>query len=187
MQCINSQALLCIHVGMYDVAADAALGFDITHRLMNEVLSSGGDEFKNDNIFTDSRVQAAISKLDEMEKDSNIHSPALNWLDNTSKGGDDSKPSSVKDIESLNFNKPEEYHAAREKEIKGRKLEVCNNTDEDKTGTYPELAHLKVLIRKEAIRVAKFVIATSAGIVLDDDAKKRKRKDGESVSFSSYC
>lgn len=203
------------NLGLYDVSADAALAYDITHRLMVEMLSVAedavkksttngeeGDELEEkgdgiespqgptvaegeiDSTNSSPLVQIQLHKLDELEEDPDAPSAALDWLDGESIM--DTTPSSDKDSESLNFHKPKAFFAARKKEIAKRKLTPCLNPPDDSTdkktpgqGTYPEIFHLKLMIRKEAVRVAKAIIGGGAGISVEDDGKKRKKKEND--------
>lgn len=179
-------------LGAYNVAADAALAYDIAHRLMMEMMSIGGDvsqdAVKNtgDSELTERVKQLELRKLEELEKDSNASSPSLNWMENAS-GIADGMPD--KDGERFNFNTPQEFYTAREKEITERKMNSSTNTSEDASGTYPEISVLKMMIRKDAITVTKAVIVSDAGMTLHDDEKKRKRDDSaheNAVSFYYY-
>ena len=158
----------CKKQGLYDVAADGALACDTAHRFMSEVL--GGEMSKIDD------PQLALSKVDEVEKDPSAFSPTFNWLD---KASHDTMPSHGKNTESFNFNNPEEYHTARQQEISDRNLELRNTLEDEKRGTYPETSLLKDMIRNDAIRVAKNIIANAAGM---DGGAKRKRGDDGLVS-----
>jgi hypothetical protein len=175
-------------LGAYNLAADAALAYDIAHRLMMEMMSIGGDvsqdAVKNtgDSELTERVKQLELRKLEELEKDSNASSPSLDWMENAS-GIADGMPD--KDGEKFNFNTPQEFYTAREKEITERKMNSSTNTSEDASGTYPEISVLKMMIRKDAITVTKAVIVSDAG----NDEKKRKRDDSaheNAVSFDYF-
>jgi hypothetical protein len=94
----------------------------------------------------------------------------------------------------LNFRHSREYYDARQREAEEKKWSPSENvkkvlptkTKDKKSivlcqGSYPIIADLKVLIRKEAIRVAKAVILHGGGAPVEGEqgGKKKRRKAEE--------
>ena len=191
------------NLGLFNLSTDAALAYDITHRLIAEIHDIVDNEL-NDNASkkdcdanlsspcpteagADStnavRVEIGLKKLDELESVSNSPSEALTWLDHDPK--DVIVSSSDKESERLNFYKPQDFYKARKKEIAKRKLKPSNKQLEESkklTGqviTYPDIDTLKMLIRRVVIRMAKVIIAATSDISGNNDAKKKKTKESD--------
>jgi hypothetical protein len=163
-------------LGLYNVSADAALAYDIAQRLMMEMMSIDGEDTEvhgTDSKLTERVQHLELRKLEELEKDSDLPSPSLDWLDDASTTDDIKLAVSSKDIEGFNFHTPQEFYTAREKEITERRLNSSTNPLEDASGTYPHVFVLKMRIRKDAIKVTKAVIVSNAGMTLDDHETKR--------------
>ena len=195
-------------LGLFNLSADAALAYDITHRLIAEIQDIVDKEIK-DNALKDGdeklpslcptkaeseadnthamRVQLELKKLDELESDSNASSKALDWIDDDS--NNTTVISSGKESERLNFSKPQDFYKARKKEVAKRKLKPHNISlkgGKKLSGqgiTYPDIETLKVLIRRVVVRMAKVIVAAASDISVDDDSKKKKPKESDLSSL----
>lgn len=199
------------NLGLFDVSADAALAYDITHRLMIEMTRIGEKELSKDMNanglpFLDgdggateestkailekkassaiaARVRIELSNLTDLERDPELSSAALNWLDEAET---DASAEATAECERMNFHHPSEYHASRQKEIDERNLKIGydNCTLTNCQGTCPRLADLKKFIRQESVKVAKAIIAHTAGIPVpgDESGKKKRKKDSDNDS-----
>ena len=172
------------NLGLFDLSADAALAYDAAHRLVREVAKHPG------------REKEALLEI-EKKKDA-----LPDWLDCEDENGNMSNTFSGRresdDSERLNFMRPSDFKKAREREIRDRGLLNAADVDKDskeegekdpadskndsaKKGsfgtTYPTLSELKTIIRKEAMRIAKVVIASSEGGTGNHKKKRGKSKE----------
>lgn len=203
-------------MGLFDLSADAALAYDITHRLLAEVEKIAHKELAGKKVedlpdkvgkglplplssvlsseaSRTKRIRTEISKLNELEKNPTLTSPALNWLERNSLDCDAPEVLPAKECERLNFRHPREFYDARQTEAEEKKWSPSENvkkvlstkTKDKKSivlcqGMYPLIADLKALIRKEAVRVAKAVILHGRGAPVEgDEAGKKKRRKAE--------
>jgi len=137
------------NLGLFEVAADAALAYDTTHRLLKKITVSS-------NAGSEKEAMAAYE----------ADSEATHWLDFDEEKAEEANR--CVDNDKLNFEKPQNYREERELEINESK-EV--GTQKHKNS--PSETTVKMVVRKEAIRVVKVVIG------LDEGSKKKGRKAGK--------
>ncbi|KAL3791267.1 hypothetical protein HJC23_000884 [Cyclotella cryptica] len=138
------------NLGLFDLSADAALAYDITHRLITEVERMVQEELaeqSNEDVqeklplrlssvldSTDAscttRIRMELSKLNELEKCPSLPSPALNWLEENPFDYDAPNAPHAKECERLNFRHPQEYYAARQKEADEKKWSASDKVKE---------------------------------------------------------
>ena len=137
------------NLGLFEVAADAALAYDTAHRLLKKITVSS-------NAGSEKEAMAAYE----------ADSEATHWLDFDEEKAEEANRCVDKD--KLNFETPQNYREERELEINESK-EV--GTQKHKNS--PSETTIKMVVRKEAIRVVKVVIG------LDEGSKKKGRKAGK--------
>jgi len=123
------------NLGLFDVAADAALAYDVAHRLVKKVTAEHGKE---------------VETLEAYEADKD----AADWLD----CGEDANANSGLDPDKLNFLRPLDLKAEREKELNESRVAGTS-----KHKNCPKLDKVRVIVRKEAIRVVKIIVGASDG------------------------
>ena len=137
------------NLGLFEVAADAALAYDTTHRLLKKITVSS-------NAGSEKEAMAAYE----------ADSEATHWLDFDEEKAEEANRCVDKD--KLNFEKPQNYREERELEINESK-----EAGTQKHKNSPSETTVKMVVRKEAIRVVKVVIG------LDEGSKKKGRKAGK--------
>jgi len=137
------------NLGLFEVAADAALAYDTTHRLLKKITVSS-------NAGSEKEAMAAYD----------ADSEATHWLDFDEEKAEEAN--SCVDKDKLNFEKPQNYREERELEINESK-----EASTQKHKNSPSETTVKMVVRKEAIRVVKVVIG------LDEGSKKKGRKAGK--------
>jgi len=141
------------NLGLFDVAADAALAYDVAHRLVKRVFAVSGKE---------KETLAAYE----------AHKDALDWLD----GKDTASANKDMDPDKLNFWSPHEYKEARENEIKESEV-----ADTRKHRNCPGMDELRFSIRRESIRIVRNLIdASNEGN--NNRRRKRKRAPKNSTT-----
>ena len=149
------------NLGLFDVSADAALAYDAAHRLVRNVSKNPGKEME-------------FLKEYENQKD------FVDWVDMDDQASKDT----ADDPDKLNFLVPSDFHIAREKELMDRLVTPDSGDDSKKIpGPHPSLEELKLVIRKESIRIARVVIGVAeAG---GPSSSKRKKGGGKNKAASS--
>mmetsp|Transcript_19181 Transcript_19181/g.40459 ORF Transcript_19181/g.40459 Transcript_19181/m.40459 type:complete len:633 (-) Transcript_19181:3227-5125(-) len=123
------------NLGLFDVSADAALAYDVAHRLVKKISAAHGKEKET---------------LEAYESDKN----APDWLDY----GEDANANSGLDPDKLNFLRPLDFKVEREKELNESQI-----AGTQKHENCPKLDELRVLVHKEAIRVVKIIVGAIDG------------------------
>mmetsp|Transcript_40821 Transcript_40821/g.74736 ORF Transcript_40821/g.74736 Transcript_40821/m.74736 type:complete len:687 (-) Transcript_40821:201-2261(-) len=164
------------NLGLFDVSADAALAYDVAHRLVKKISAAHGKEKET---------------LEAYESDKN----APDWLDY----GEDANANSGLDPDKLNFLRPLDFKVEREKELNESQI-----AGTQKHENCPKLDELRVVVHKEAIRVVKIIVgaidggtnnyrrkskkaaAMQDGVLQDgtlkNPSKKKRRKSKESAT-----
>ena len=136
------------NLGLFEVAADAALAYDTAHRLLKKITVSS-------NAGSEKEAMAAYE----------ADSEATHWLDFDEEKAEEANRCVDKD--KLNFETPQNYREERELEINESK-----EAGTQKHKNSPSETTIKMVVRKEAIRVVKVVIGL-------EGSKKRGRKAGK--------
>lgn len=123
------------NLGLFDLSADAALAYDVAHRLVK-------------------KISAAIGKEKEALELYEANKDAPDWLDY----GDNADANNGLDPEKLNFLRPLDFKTEREKEF-----EESRAAGSQKHEHCPKLEELRGLVNKEAIRVMKIIVGTLEG------------------------
>ena len=140
------------YLGLFDIAADAALAYDVAHRLVKKISSAHGKE---------------KSTLEAYENDKN----APDWIDY----GDDDNANSGLDPDKLNFLRPQDFKDEREKELNESKA-----AGKTKHENCPKLDELRVVVQKEAIRVVKIIVGSMQSGTNNYRRKGKKNKGAAS-------
>lgn len=135
------------NLGLFDVSADAALAYDVAHRLVKKISAAHGKEKETLEIY---------------EADKN----RSDWLEY----GEDANANSGLDPEKLNFLRPLDYKLEREKELNESQI-----AGTQKHENCPKLDELRVVVHKEAIRVVKIIVGAIDGGTNNYRRKSKKQ------------
>jgi len=149
------------NLGLFDVAADAALAYDMAHRLVKKVTSEPGKEKET---------------LDAYEADKS----APDWLECGEDDDSIAKANAGLDPEKLNFLSPLNLKTEREKELSESELAAT-----PKHRNCPKLEKIRVVVRKEAIRVVKIIIGASDGGTNNYRKKGKKARGTQDGSLGN--
>lgn len=143
------------NLGLFDVSADAALAYDVAHRLVTKIFAALGKE------------KEALETYESNED-------APDWLDY----GDDASANTGFDIDKLNFLRPLDFKVERERELEESRVV----TGSQKHEYCPTLEELRGKVRKEAIRVVNIIVGAIDGGAKKYKGKRKKSnaatKDG---------
>mmetsp|Transcript_39879 Transcript_39879/g.83391 ORF Transcript_39879/g.83391 Transcript_39879/m.83391 type:complete len:668 (+) Transcript_39879:107-2110(+) len=135
------------NLGLFDVSADAALAYDVAHRLVKKISAAHGKEKETLEIY---------------EADKN----RSDWLEY----GEDANANSGLDPDKLNFLRPLDYKVEREKELNESQI-----AGTQKHENCPKLDELRVVVHKEAIRVVKIIVGAIDGGTNNYRRKSKKQ------------
>ena len=141
------------NLGLFEVAADAALAYDTAHRLVKKITSVTGGMGKEKETLAEY----------EADKDT------PDWLD-----CDDEEAQVANgglDPDKLNFIKPQDYRDER-----ARELEESKDAGTQKHKNAPSINTVQMTVRKESIRVVKIIVGASDGGTNNYRARKGVRK-----------
>lgn len=147
------------NLGLFDVSADAALAYDAVHRLVKFISRDPSNQKESLKEYEENKSQT-------------------DWIDMS----DEEAKAFDSDKEKLNFLLPSEFMAARKKELIDRKMILSNGDNSRKS--YPSLEELKLIVRKESIRIARVVLGASEGGSrrMSQPKKKKAQKTDEKSS-----
>ena len=161
------------NLGLFDLAADAALAYDAAYRVAggksndpknNADTKGGGDGSEDDS-------SAMVTGAEEIKY-------SLDWIDCADEM---ERPSGLSDDDPmhLNFLRPSEFRDARQKEIASRRATNPLNNDNVDDLVVPTESDLKLRIKKEILNIATTYVAqqTKTSTSLDDDSDQQESSD----------
>jgi len=138
------------NLGLFDVSADAALAYDAVHRLVKFISRDPSNQKESLKEYEENKSQT-------------------DWIDMS----DEEAKVFDSDKEKLNFLLPSEFMAARKKELIDRRMIL--SSDDNSRKSYPSLEELKLIVRKESIRIARVVLGASEGGSRRMTQRKKKK------------
>lgn len=172
------------NLGLFDIAADAALAYDVAHRLMKRITASnrgsgaaagaaagGSSPGTGTGTGTGSGEQGSANVEEKEALESRVSAEGKkDWFDY----GDAAGANDGLDSDRLNFLRPRDFRADRECEMDESRL-----TGNSKHKNCPAMDELRVIVRKESIRVTKIIVGASDGGTNNYRRKSKKMKAAE--------
>jgi len=148
------------NLGLFDLAADAALAYDAAHR----VAGGGGISSSTTPSSTPSKTSKGGDARGSRGSSSMITDAeeikyALDWIDCADEM---ERPSGLPEDDPvhLNFLRPSDFRQAREKEISSHKDKNNSNNDDDVV--FPTESDLKLRVKQEILNIAKTYVSQQA-------------------------
>ncbi|KAL7499511.1 hypothetical protein ACHAWT_008118 [Skeletonema menzelii] len=144
------------NLGLFDLAADAALAYDAAHRVTGGrgISSSTVPSSPPSTTSKGGHARGSIPDAEEIKY-------ALDWIDCAD---ENERPSGLPEDDPvhLNFLRPSDFRQAREKEISRHrdKNKCSNNSDEELV--FPTESDLKLRIKQEILNIAKTYVSQQA-------------------------
>lgn len=171
------------NLGLFDLAADAALAYDAAYRVAGgkgsvaaPSTTSSNDpknnaDTKGGSNGSDEDSSAMVTGAEEIKY-------SLDWIDCADEM---ERPSGLSDDDPmhLNFLRPSEFRDARQKEIASRRATNHLNNDYVDDLVVPTESDLKLRIKKEILNIATTYVAqqTKTSTSLDDDSDQQESSD----------
>lgn len=174
------------NLGLFDLAADAALAYDAAYRVAggkgsvaapsttssNDPKNNADAKGGSNGSEEDSSAMVTVTGAEEIKY-------SLDWIDCADEM---ERPSGLSDDDPmhLNFLRPSEFRDARQKEIASRRATNHLNNDNVDDLVVPTESDLKLRIKKEVLNIATTYVAqqaTKTSTSLDDDSDQQESSD----------
>lgn len=167
------------NLGIFDLAADAALAYDAAYRVAGGKGSTSSNDPKN-NADTKGGSNGSEEDSSAMVTGAEEIKYSLDWIDCADEM---ERPSGLSDDDPmhLNFLRPSEFRDARQKEIASRRATNHLNNDNVDDLVVPTESDLKLRIKKEILNIATTYVAqqTKTSTSLDDDSDQQESSDDD--------
>ena len=161
------------NLGLFDLAADAALAYDAAHRVTGGrgLSSSNSPSPPPSTSGKGTHARGSIPDAEEIKY-------ALDWIDCADKI---ERPSGLPEDDPvhLNFLRPFDFRQAREKEISGHKDKNKHSNNSDDEIVFPTESELKLRIKQEILNIAKAYVSQQAGNTPDEGSDVTNSIDDE--------
>ena len=144
------------NLGLFELATDAALAYDTTHRLIKHIadVASANDNKGHHTTKTTSTSITTNSDMQALRHYEDTADTIPHWIDLSE---NDALSANNNDPTKLNFIIPSTYKAERTKELDESRL-LLNYNKHNINAAPPCIGTVKAVLRKEAIRVANMII-----------------------------